>query len=56
MSQCNVPATLPAAPKPADRMTDSSTLFGSRNEVLIRHGQDIYTLRLTRNGKLILTK
>lgn len=48
------PATL--APKPAERITDSSTLFGPHNEIFIRHGQDIYTLRRTRNGKLILTK
>ena len=31
-------------------------LFGGRDEVLIRHGDDTYRLRITRTGKLILHK
>ena len=35
---------------------DSACLFQGRNEVMIRHHGDIYRLRITRNGKLILNK
>jgi hypothetical protein len=35
---------------------ESRSLFGSRNVVTIRHAEQDYTLRITRNGKLILTK
>ncbi|GAB4469355.1 MAG: hypothetical protein OHK0044_11390 [Burkholderiaceae bacterium] len=35
---------------------DSRHLFAQRSKVLIRHGADTYVLRLTRQGKLILTK
>lgn len=38
------------------RTLDSSQLLLGENEVLIRHGDDYYRLRLTRNGKLILQK
>lgn len=31
-------------------------LFRGRQEILIAHGDETYRLRLTRNGKLILTK
>lgn len=31
-------------------------LFDGRDEVLIRHGDDTYRLRITRTGKLILHK
>ena len=34
----------------------SSELFGTRNEVLIAHGDALYRLRITSQGKLILTK
>lgn len=33
-----------------------SGLLAGRNEVRIEHNGDIYVLRVTRNGKLILTK
>ena len=36
-------------------ITSQELLLGGR-EIQIQHGQDIYLLRLTRNGKLILTK
>ncbi|WP_240906263.1 hemin uptake protein HemP [Thermomonas sp. HDW16] len=35
---------------------DSRGLLQGRNEVLIRHGNETYRLRHTRNDKLILTK
>ena len=35
---------------------DSHGLLQGRNEVLIRHGNETYRLRHTRNDKLILTK
>lgn len=38
------------------REWSSQKLFGDRREVLITHGQDVYRLRITRNGKLILHK
>lgn len=47
----------PAAPlhgQPAQ--LDSRQLLQGRPEVLIRHGEEVYRLRHTRNDKLILTK
>ena len=38
------------------REVDSGDLLQGSREVLIRHGDDVYRLRLTRNGKLILHK
>jgi hemin uptake protein HemP len=35
---------------------DSQELFQSQREVLIRHGDNLYRLRLTSLNKLILTK
>lgn len=35
---------------------DSRLLLGTSNTVTIRHGDETYTLRETRAGKLILTK
>lgn len=35
---------------------DSSMLLSGRDQVAIRHGAETYHLRLTRQGKLILTK
>ena len=50
----------PAAPAPAaplaTRRYDSNELLGARNVILIRHAEQDYVLRVTRNGKLILTK
>ena len=34
----------------------SEDLLRGRREVIIEHGSEIYRLRLTRNGKLILQK
>ena len=35
---------------------DTATLFGRRNEIRVRHNGQEYRLRITRAGKLILTK
>ena len=35
---------------------DSVQLFAGRKEVVIRHGGQVYRLRVTKNGKLILNK
>lgn len=48
------PASGPAAPMP--RRIPSGDLLGGRAEVEILHGEDVYRLRQTRGGKLILTK
>ena len=45
-----------AAAALATRRYDSTELFGARNVILIRHAGQDYVLRVTRNGKLILTK
>ncbi|MGL4465614.1 MAG: hemin uptake protein HemP [Planctomycetia bacterium] len=34
----------------------SADLLSGRTELLIRHGDDLYRLRVTRHNKLILTK
>ena len=43
-------------PANAPREVESRTLFGGARIVTIRHGGDLYTLRITRAEKLILTK
>ena len=54
----SVPAERPSTPLsarlPAPLAAD--LLFQGRQEILIAHGDETYRLRLTRNGKLILTK
>lgn len=45
-------ATQPGAMSPLE----SRQLLQGRCEVLIRHGDEVYRLRHTRNNKLILTK
>jgi hemin uptake protein HemP len=50
--------TAPHAPSPGRSRAriDSRNLLQGANELLIAHGAEEYRLRLTRNGKLILTK
>ena len=50
------PVTVANAPPPVHKTVSSSELFGSCREVRIVHHGEQYTLRLTRLGKLILTK
>jgi len=45
----------PPTAKPVKRIAVSELLSGGREAVLL-HGGDEYRLRLTSNGKLILTK
>jgi hemin uptake protein HemP len=57
-------AEQPAPPSPSTapprldskRTWTSEQLFHSDEEVLILHGEQVYRLRQTRNGKLILCK
>lgn len=44
------------APGPVLREYDSAELLQGEKEVLIRHGNEVYRLRLTKNDKLILQK
>ena len=46
---------LPRASTESQRI-NSATLFSAGDVVLIHHQGTVYTLRKTRNGKLILTK
>jgi len=48
-----------AEPEPSGSsplVVDSVTLMGGRRELIIRHGEDTYRLRVTASNKLILTK
>ena len=40
----------------APREIDSSSLLRGEREILIRHGEEVYRLKVTRNDKLILQK
>lgn len=44
--------------EPASRppIVRTEQLFGTRREIIIKHGQEEYRLRITRADKLILTK
>jgi hemin uptake protein HemP len=48
-------ATTPALAKSKLRV-ESTSLFQGGREVVIIHREEEYSLRITRNGKLILTK
>lgn len=39
-----------------DNVVTSSDLMKDTREIVIRHGEDVYRLRLTAQNKLILTK
>lgn len=43
-------------PSPTRVPLDSTALLAGGAELLIRHGQEIYRLRVTRQNRLILTK
>ncbi len=56
-----VPGNMSRPVTPIDvsmRVIDSETIFGqvNENEIMIRHRGQLYRLRITRSGKLILTK
>lgn len=42
--------------KPVPRSLTSEVLFAGGRELLIKHASEIYLLRITSQGKLILTK
>ena len=50
------PAMPSASPRPGRRLCTSDELFDGARELVIRHGREEYRLRITRSGKLILTK
>jgi hemin uptake protein HemP len=53
------PASQPEPSSPAESpltAISSDDILQGKSEVLIRHGGELYRLRLTRNGKLILQK
>jgi hemin uptake protein HemP len=58
MRDVQVPSSYtPVLAPPADlKRLSSEELIGSAREVLIRHAGFDYRLRITRQGKLILTK
>ncbi|WP_058833925.1 hemin uptake protein HemP [Luteimonas abyssi] len=43
-------------PVPWEVVLDSRRLLNGQREIRIRHGNEVYRLRHTRNDKLILTK
>ncbi len=45
-----------AAPAPRAPVVRTEDLFGTRREIIIKHGEEEYRLRITRTDKLILTK
>jgi len=55
LDQRTAPAAEPPQ-RPAPASLDTRELFGTRRELTIQHGDDVYRLRITRNSKLILTK
>lgn len=46
----------PAAPRAKPRRLTTAELIGDARELVIEHAGDEYRLRITSNGKLILTK
>jgi hemin uptake protein HemP len=52
----NQPPQSPPASYHTPREIPSAELLRGEKEIWIRHGEEIYRLRLTRSGKLILQK
>jgi hemin uptake protein HemP len=50
------PGPGPSSARPADRIVESAELFKAERRVWIRHGESLYRLSITRQGKLILGK
>lgn len=42
--------------RPAEEALDSREIFGEKRSVWILHGDQLYRLQITQQGKLILTK
>ena len=49
------PASAPGSGGTAAKHLRGEALFGARREVMIEHNQRLYTLRITAQGKLILS-
>jgi len=49
-------AAEPEATSAGPLVVESVSLMGGRRELIIRHGEDVYRLRVTASNKLILTK
>jgi hemin uptake protein HemP len=56
MHDVQLPSNRPLAPAHDLKRVSSEELIGPAREVLIRHAGCDYRLRITRQGKLILTK
>jgi len=54
--ETNAPEPAPAQNRAAEARVTSATLFAGRTEIEIEHKGEIDRLRITRAGKLILTK
>lgn len=54
--QCNEVLNLHDKNTAKTRLISSGGLFEGQTELLIEHGREIYRLRQTSQGKLILTK
>ncbi len=50
------PEDTPGNPEEEPRVIDSRDILGDQVEIMTRHGEETYRLRVTRNGKLILFK
>ena len=50
------PNDTPETSEEEPRVIDSRDILGDQVEIMIRHGEETYRLRVTRNGKLILFK
>lgn len=55
-SVAKVDLTKPVALGTLCHPIESANLFGTSKEIFIRHGDEMYRLTITRNGKLILQK
>jgi hemin uptake protein HemP len=58
VTQTDASAAQDSVPQPVRqrREVTSTELFGDSREINIRHADEVYTLRRTNKGKLILTK
>src|SRR5262249_55269967 len=57
-AESRMTGSVESRPEPRSRppIVRTEQLFGSRREIIIKHGQEEYRLRITRADKLILTK
>jgi hemin uptake protein HemP len=56
MAEARPPNTPDPTPRPSVRVLDTRALFGEQTEVRLHHRGEEYRLRITKQGKLILTK